>query len=251
MYLRCLADDELRKWVSYLAWAEFWYNNAFQASAGMTPFRALYGRDPPTLVSYTEGRTANPEVASVLQDRDEILQQLKHNLSHAQLRMKNQADKKRREVELQIADWAFVRFQPYRHLSLRLHRNQKLGPRYFGPYKVLQRLGPVAYELDLPEQTRIHPVFHISQLKRCHGEPSQQFTPLPLLPAIPAERNPALEDKDALREGGTVTYTEEGPLEANNHPTNMEDTTAGVGPESHRGVRERRVPRALEDFVMH
>ncbi|GMJ03157.1 hypothetical protein HRI_003984900 [Hibiscus trionum] len=112
--------------------------------------------------------------------------------------MKNQANKKRIEVELQVGDWAFIRLQPYRHLSLRLHRQQKLSPRFFGPYKVVQCLGVVAYKLALPEHTRIHPVFHISQLKLCRGEPSHQFTPLPMFPITQVPSNQALEDKVSL-----------------------------------------------------
>ncbi|GMJ02256.1 hypothetical protein HRI_003894800 [Hibiscus trionum] len=244
MYLRCMTGDEPQRWESYLSWAEFWYNTAFQASAGMTPFRALYGRDPPTLISYAEGGAVNPQVAAVLHNRDEILRQLKHNLHQAQLRMKNQADKKRREVELQVGDWVFVRLQPYRHLSLRLHRNQKLSPRFFGPYQVVQRIGNVAYKLELPASTHIHPVFHISQLKLCHGQPSHQFTPLPMFSATPN-----LADK--------VSLADEGPVASNELPTSH---TAGKDPTKNlktnndpitgRRTREKRIPRGLDDFIL-
>ncbi|KAE8666104.1 hypothetical protein F3Y22_tig00112508pilonHSYRG00008 [Hibiscus syriacus] len=55
----CSAGNEPSKWESYLAWAEYWYNTAYQVSAGMTPFKALYGRDPPTTVDYLEGSSNN------------------------------------------------------------------------------------------------------------------------------------------------------------------------------------------------
>ncbi|KAL4388984.1 hypothetical protein GQ457_09G026490 [Hibiscus cannabinus] len=181
MYLRCMANEDPGKWEQFLDWAEYWYNTAFQSSAGMTPFRALYGRDPLTIVNYLEGGATNIHVDRALRDRDEILRVLKHNLLQAQLPTKNQADKHWRDVELAVGSWAFVKLQPYRQVSLRLRRQQKLSPRFFGPYQILQRVGAVAYKLKLPESARIHPVFHVSQLKPCRGQPLQQITPLPLL----------------------------------------------------------------------
>ncbi|GMJ08433.1 hypothetical protein HRI_004512500 [Hibiscus trionum] len=124
----------------------------------MTPFKALYGREPPTIVNYLEGSTANDQVGKQLKEMDEILWELKDNLLRAQLRMKNQVDKHRREVEFEEGSWVFVHLQPYKQLSLRLRRHQKLSPRFFGPYHILKRIGRVAYKLDLPDLTHIHPV---------------------------------------------------------------------------------------------
>ncbi|KAL4378379.1 hypothetical protein GQ457_02G014110 [Hibiscus cannabinus] len=246
MYLRCMTGDEPSKWDTYLPWAEYWYNTAFHASAGMTPFRALYGRDPPTLVSYVEGGSFNSQVDQALQDRDAVLRELKHNLSHAQLRMKNQADKNRREVELSVGDWAFVRLQPYRQLSLRLHRHQKLSPRFFGPYQVTHRIGSVAYKLQLPDSTRIHPIFHISQLKQCKGQPLHQITPLPLL-RDSTHNKLNLEDKVPSLGGGNVANTRELPLNIVQevHSTKVTENVQAL----RRGSRKRKAPRVLTDFV--
>ncbi|GMI88115.1 hypothetical protein HRI_002480800 [Hibiscus trionum] len=161
--------------------------------------------------------------------------------------MKNQADKRRRELELQIGDWAFIRLQPYRQLSLRLAKHTKLSPRFFGPYKVTHRIGPVAYRLDLPATARIHPVFHVSQLKLCRGQPLHQFTPLPLF-----EDSSTLEDKVELPGGGGVadTVSAAGPEAA---PTNAAQEIPLVGnePTMRRGGRERKTPRGLTDFVLY
>nr|KYP31933.1 hypothetical protein KK1_047512 [Cajanus cajan] len=74
----------------------------------------------------------------------------------------------------------FVKLQPYRQVTLRAHRHQKLGLRYFGPFPIVERVGKVAYRLFLPPSARIHDVFHVSILKKCIGEPNQQYFPLPL-----------------------------------------------------------------------
>nr|XP_009593886.1 uncharacterized protein LOC104090486 [Nicotiana tomentosiformis] len=129
---------------------------------------------------YLLGSTTDELVEQYMLRRDEVLALLKHNLQKAQLKMKIMADKSRVEKHLEIGDWVYVKLQPYCQHSLRSQSPHKLGRRYFGPFKVLKQIGEVAYTLDLPEVARIHPVFHISMLKKCTGNPNQQITPLEL-----------------------------------------------------------------------
>lgn len=181
LYLRCFRFENPKAWFHLLPWAEFWYNSSFHKSIGMTPFKAVYGRDPPTLVHYQINFADPPELQSMLQQRDSVLLQLKSNLAKAQEFMKKYADKKRRPVEFQIGDLVLVKLQPYRQHSLVLCKNQTLGLRYFGPFPVLERIGAVAYKLLLPPAAKIHPVFHVSLLKPCKGDHSSQYLPLPLM----------------------------------------------------------------------
>ncbi|PHT44079.1 putative LRR receptor-like serine/threonine-protein kinase [Capsicum baccatum] len=204
-YLRCYIAEVPSQWVAMLPWAEFWYNTSFQTSAGMTPFQALSGREPPTIARYILGSTTSELVESYLLQRDEVLQVLKNNLLKVQNRMKLLADKSRTNTVLEVGDWTYVKLKPFKQNNLRLQRDHKLGRRYFGPYQVLKRIGSVAYRLELPEFAKIHSVFHISILKHSVGTPDQQVTPLHL--NVPTTENPAdfnLEDKVALQEGTRI-----------------------------------------------
>lgn len=99
----------------------------------------------------------------------------------AQERMKLFADKHRTERSFQVRDWVFLRLQPYKQKSLAYKGKWKLSPRFYGPFQVLKRVGEVAYKLDLPNDSKIHPVFHVFRLKLKLG---QQISPLPTLPPL-------------------------------------------------------------------
>ncbi|GKB39216.1 zinc finger, CCHC-type containing protein [Tanacetum coccineum] len=94
--------------------------------------------------------------------------------------MKNQANLKRRELTFQVGDYVFLKIQPYRQKSLAKRRYEKLSPRFFGPYPIKRTVGPVAYELELPPEAKIHPVFHVSMPKLARG--SFSSVPAALLP---------------------------------------------------------------------
>ncbi|KAA0066459.1 Retrotransposable element Tf2 [Cucumis melo var. makuwa] len=142
--------------------------------------RCYMAENPPSLLSYGDGTTTNLTLADQLKERDTILAALREQLLLAQQQMKQYADKKRRHVEFNVGDWVLLKIRPYRQLSLRKKRNQKLSPKYFGPYEIQAKVGTVAYKLDLPTDSSIHPVFHVSQLKKfigdCTGiQPTLQF----------------------------------------------------------------------------
>jgi hypothetical protein len=196
MFLRCFTFHNPKAWYKALSWAELWYNTSFHTSIGMSPFKALYGRDPPALIRYNPQASDPITLQEQLINRDNILQQLKQHLERAQVYMKNQADKKRTDVSLSLGDLVLVKLQPYRQHSVTLRRNQKLGMRYFGPFPVMAKIGSVAYKLQLPDAAKIHPVFHISQLKIFKGTPQEQYMPLPL---TTTETGPVIAPIDILQ----------------------------------------------------
>lgn len=180
-YLRCFVHHRPNQWSYLLPWAEYWYNTTYHASTGMSPFKALYGREPPPLVGYEGNSTPVQELDALLVERDLVLKELKKNLAIASNRMKQVADSKRRDVNFQSGDWVYLRLQPYRQHTIFKRTSYKLSTRYYGPFEIESRigLGSVAYRLKLPEGTRVHPVFHVSLLKKHIGKGTPTSRTLP------------------------------------------------------------------------
>ncbi|OMO79377.1 reverse transcriptase [Corchorus capsularis] len=178
-YLRSFASDKPKQWTKFLHWAEYSYNTSKHSATGYTPFEAVYGRPPPTVLSYLPGTTKVVQLDASLLERQQLLSSLKTNLARAQNRMKMQYDQNRPEKQFNVGEWVFLRLQPYRQMTVHRRSSQKLAKRFFGPFQILRKLGPVAYELKLPIEAKIHPVFHVSLLKKCYGSPEASFSPLP------------------------------------------------------------------------
>ena len=178
-YLRAFVRNRPHRWADWLSLAEYWFNTNFHTSIKLTPFEALYGYPLSRLQDYIPGTSRVAAVDSLLTQRQQILATIKANLVAAQERMKFFADKHRTERSFQVGDWVFLRLQPYKQKSLASKGKWKLSPRFYGPFQVLQRVGEVAYRLNLPSDSKINPVFHVSCLKLKLG---QQISPLPTLP---------------------------------------------------------------------
>lgn len=104
---------------------------------------------------------------------------LKEQLARAQLRMKQYADKGRTPREFQVGDLVLLKLQPYAQKTVVNQPYPKLAFKYFGPFKVISRIGVVAYKLELPGDAQVHPVFHVSQLKPFLPCYSPVFSELP------------------------------------------------------------------------
>ncbi|KAK3136157.1 hypothetical protein QOZ80_5BG0428960 [Eleusine coracana subsp. coracana] len=181
MYLRCLTGDRPRNWVRWLPWAEYTYNTSFHTALRDTPFKVVYGRDPPSLRFYEAGDLRVAAVAKTLADRDEFLQDVKARLEQAQHRAKCYYDRGHREVQFEVGDWVWLRLRHIFPTGVPDASQGKLRPRFFGPFQIVSRINEVAYKLKLPPGTRMHDVFHVGLLKKFMGEPP---TESPVLPPI-------------------------------------------------------------------
>ena len=95
---------------------------------------------------------------------------LKANLIQTQARMKGYVDKRRSERIFEVGNMTFLHLQPYKQTIVTFKGNSQISPRFFGPYKVLQWVGHVAYKLELPVDSKIHHVFHVLCLQKKLGE---------------------------------------------------------------------------------
>ncbi|XP_075103495.1 uncharacterized protein LOC142178069 [Nicotiana tabacum] len=98
-------------------------------------------------------------------------------MNQAQARMKFYSDKRMSDRTLDVGDMVYLKLQPYRQTSVAVRRNLKLSAKYYGPYKITEKIETVAYRFELPSGSQIHPVFHASHLKKCVGltnSPQQQ-----------------------------------------------------------------------------
>ncbi|KAG8492987.1 hypothetical protein CXB51_010205 [Gossypium anomalum] len=148
--LRGCIIDFRGSWEDYLPLAEFAYNNSYQPSIQIAPYEALYGRRcrrPTCWTELGERQVLGPELVAATEG-------------------------KHKEIEFAIGDMVFLKVSPWKKI-LRFGRNGKLSPRFIRPYQVVKRIGPVAYQLELPpELHRIHDVFHVSMLRRYRSDPT-------------------------------------------------------------------------------
>jgi hypothetical protein len=149
------------------------------SATGKSPFLVLYGYEPRHFGIVLEDAISVPDLSVWLQERPVMSELVKQHLIRAKERMKRQADKGRSERVFQVGEWVFLKAQPYVQSSLAPRANQKFSFKFFGPFQVLARIGAVAYKLKLPATTLVHPVFHVSKLKKMLGEHQQVTGALP------------------------------------------------------------------------
>jgi hypothetical protein len=154
-------------WEKSLSYAEFSYNNGYQASLRMVPFEALYGRWCRTLLMWSEVGERTFFSPATIVKVEENVSKVRENLKIPQSRQKSYAYPKRKDVSFEVGEHIYLKVSPLRGTK-RFHVKGKLSPRYVGPYPIVKRIGKVAYKLELPpELTGVHPVFHVSQLRKC------------------------------------------------------------------------------------
>ncbi|KAD2393961.1 hypothetical protein E3N88_40938 [Mikania micrantha] len=165
--LRTCVLDFGGNWDSHLPLIEFSYNNSYHSSIGCAPFEALYGRKCRSPICWSEvgdNRITGPEL---IQETTDKIAQIQQRLQATRSRQKSYADKRRKPLEFQVGDRVMLKVSPWKGV-VRFAKKGKLTPRYVGPFEIIERIGPVAYRLNLPDElSGVHDVFHVSNLKKC------------------------------------------------------------------------------------
>jgi len=173
--LRACALQYGTSWEKSLPYAEFSYNNSYQQSIKMAPFEALYGKKCRTPLFWNQTGESQVFGPEILKEAERQVQVIRQNMRAAQSRQKSYADVHRRALSFEVDDFVYLKVSPMRGVR-RFNVKGKLAPRYIGPFRVLERKGEVAYQLELPEQLAgVHDVFHVSQLKKCLRVPEEQI----------------------------------------------------------------------------
>ncbi|XP_031479939.1 uncharacterized protein LOC116250456 [Nymphaea colorata] len=231
-YLRCFAGERPNTWIKFLSWAEWAYNTSLHSGTGMTPHEALYGYPPTSIPRYEVDTARDDEVDCTLRNRDEILATLKKNIERAQVRMRKAHDKGRKDREFEVGDMVWLKRLPMRQKSLLGQPYSKLLPKYYGPFRVLQKIGKAAYRIALPPPALVHPVFHVSRLKPHHGPVPEQQEPLPDIAPRPyrilKHRWVTRNGRPRHEEGGSDT----------GQPSNWPQAATDIAESSHRGQGE-------------
>ncbi|GJW60148.1 putative reverse transcriptase domain-containing protein [Tanacetum coccineum] len=168
--LRACVIDFRNGWIKHFPLVEFSYNNSYHASIKAAPFEALYGRKCCSPVCWDEVGEAQLTGPDLIQETTEKIIQIKQRIQAACDRQKSYADLKRKPMEFQVGDRVMLKVSPWKGV-VSFGKRGKLNPRYIGPFKVLEKVGSVAYKLELPQELgRVHNTFHVSNLKKCYSD---------------------------------------------------------------------------------
>jgi hypothetical protein len=173
--LRACALQHGGSWDKSLPYAEFSYNNSYQATLKMSPFEALYGRKCRTPLYWDQTGERQFFGPELIQEAEEQVRIIRENLRVAQTRRKSYAENRRRPLEFEEGYHVYLKVSPLCGMR-RFKVKGKLSPRFIGPFMIFRRVGEMAYQLELPDNlSNVHNVFHVSQLKKCLRVPEEQL----------------------------------------------------------------------------
>ncbi|KAI3751318.1 hypothetical protein L2E82_22385 [Cichorium intybus] len=164
---RACAIDFKGNWDTHLLLIEFLYNNSYHTSIQCAPYEALYGRKCRSPLCWVEIGDRQLTMVDLIQETTDKIAISRDKLKIARDRQKSYVDNRRKPLEFQVGDKVLLKVSPWKGL-VRFRKKGKLSPRYVGPFEIIERIGPVAYKLQLPQElSAIHDTFHVSNLKKC------------------------------------------------------------------------------------
>ncbi|GJY52443.1 putative reverse transcriptase domain-containing protein [Tanacetum coccineum] len=170
--LRACVINFGKGWERHLPLVEFYYNNSYHASIKAAPFEALYGRKCRSPVCWAEVGDVQLTGPEIIHETTEKIVQIRQRLQAARDRQRSYANVRRKPLEFQVGDRVMLKVSPQKGVN-RFRKRGNLNPRYNGPFKILKRVVPVAYTLELPEElSNVHSTFHVSNLKKCLSDES-------------------------------------------------------------------------------
>jgi len=162
-------------WDQFLLLAEFAYNNSYQSIIQMAPYEALYGRQCRSPVGWFELGEAQLLGTDLVQDALDKVKVIQDRLGTAQSRQKSYVEHKICDIAFMVGERILLRVSPMKGV-MRFEKKGKLSPRYIGLFEILERVGEVAYKVALPPSlSTVHPVFHVSMLRKYYGNPSHML----------------------------------------------------------------------------
>ncbi|GJS52863.1 putative reverse transcriptase domain-containing protein [Tanacetum coccineum] len=165
--LRACVIDFGKGWDRHLPLVEFSYNNSYHTSIKVAPFEALYGqkcRSPIYWAKVGDTQITGPEIVHETTKKNI---QIKKHIQAARDRQKSYTDRGRKPLEFEVGDKVMLKLSPWKGV-IRFGKRGKLNPHYIGPFKILAKVGTLAYRLEFQEQlSRVHGTFHVSNLKKC------------------------------------------------------------------------------------
>nr|GEX73317.1 putative reverse transcriptase domain-containing protein [Tanacetum cinerariifolium] len=168
--LRACVLDFGKGWDKHLPLVEFSYNNSYHTSIKATPFEALYGRKCRSPICWAEVGDRQLTGPEIIHETTKKIVQIKSRIQVARDRQKSYTDVRQKPLEFRVGDKVMLNVSLWMGVIC-FGKQEKLNPRYIGPFKILARVRTIAYRLELPKQlSRVHSTFHVSKLKKCMAD---------------------------------------------------------------------------------